>query len=131
MNLFMVPEFLNFVNRPNSTKWFRLNQWFNRLDFQCPHLFWAKFYDELNQNSIRPTISSGKWPFDFPFQHEKSKKFQLRFNNTPTCIHHSNRLWEPNNMRFSKNINLEMSNFWELNFFSPFLNHVSDWETSW
>ena len=67
-------------------------------------------------------MSSGKWPFDFPFQHEKSKKLQLRFNNTPTSIHHSNLLWEPNNMRFIKNINPKMSNFGELKFFSPMIN---------
>ena len=86
MYLYMVPRISNFIDRRNLTEWFWLNQWRYRAEILCAHLFWAKFHKNLNMNSIRPPISSNERLFDFPFQHEKSKKLQLRFNNTPTSI---------------------------------------------
>ena len=32
----MVPEILNSIDRPNPTRWFRLNQWSNRAHIAAP-----------------------------------------------------------------------------------------------
>ena len=48
----MVPEILNSIDRPNPTRWFRLNQWSNRAHIAAPVSQKPKFYNNEKKIEI-------------------------------------------------------------------------------
>ena len=48
-SLFKVPGILNFIHRPNLTRWFWLNQWSNWCHISTPGIPKPIFYDLKNQ----------------------------------------------------------------------------------
>ena len=74
-----------------------------------------------------------KMTFWFSISTLKIRKKSNTFEQYSNFIHHSNRLWETNNMRYIKHWNSKMSNFGEIIFYSPiyfmhwflFLNLIS------
>ena len=122
--IFMVPEIINFIDRPNWTKWFRLNRWFNRSDFLVPSLILSQILWKFKPKFHSTTHVVRKMTFWFSILKWKMRKTSIWFKPyhkfcTPFKSSLRVKLQEINQKMKLENVQSRRNIF-----FSPISNHL-------
>ena len=118
----MVPEILNSIDRPNPTRWFRLNQWSNRAHIAAPASQKPKFCNYEKKLEIALDMYDFWGPKAKSAPDLKNEKFWKLLGCTKYVQYRCNKLKSVNWLKMKASINYQMSNSGKLNLFAPMTN---------
>ena len=111
----MVPEILNSIDRPNPTRWFRLNQWSNRAHIAAPVSQKPKFCNNEKKFEIAWDMYDFWGPKAKSAPDLKNEKFWKLLGCTKYVQYRCDKLKSVYWMKIEAFINYQMSNSGKLN----------------
>ena len=126
----MVPEILNSIDRPNPTRWFRLNQWSNRAHIAAPVSQKPKFCNNEKKFEIAWDMYDFWGPKAKSAPDLKNEKFWKLLGCTKYVQYRCDKLKSVYWMKIEAFINYQMSNSGKLNLFPP-IKIIEINETQW